>query len=96
MKKDEYEYNYMPFQENQLLDWLNQICLALKSLHSEKILHRNLKPSSIILMKHGYAKLGDFGFAKIVTKKGDLRRVKTFMNKIKFTAPEIFEKKKFY
>ena len=95
MKMDDYECDYMHFQENQLLDWLNQICLALKMLHSEKILHRNIKPSSIILMKHGYAKLGDFGFAKIVTKKGDLRRVKTFMNKIKFTAPEIFENKNF-
>jgi serine/threonine protein kinase len=46
-------------------------------------------------MMHGYAKLGDFGFAKIETKKGDLRRVKTLNNKIKFTAPEIFEKKNF-
>ena len=95
MKLDEYECDYMHFQENQLLDWLNQICLALKSLHSEKILHRNIKPSSISLMKRGYAKLGDFGFAKITSKGRDLRRVKTFMNKIKFTAPEIFEKNDF-
>ena len=95
MKLDEYECDYMHFQENQLLDWLNQICLALKSLHSEKILHRNIKPSSISLMKHGYAKLSDFGFAKIATKGRDLKRVKTFMNKIKFTAPEIFEKNDF-
>ena len=95
MKLDEYECDYIRFQENQLLDWLNQICLALKSLHSEKILHRNIKPSSISLMKRGYAKLGDFGFAKIASKGRDLRRVKTFMNKIKFIAPEIFEQKDF-
>ena len=95
MKLDEYECEYRNFRENQLLDWLNQICFALKMLHSEKVLHRNIKPSSISLMMHGYAKLGDFGFAKIETKKGDLRRVKTLNNKIKFTAPEIFEKKNF-
>ena len=69
MKMDDYECDYMHFQENQLLDWLNQICLALKSLHSEKILHRNIKPSSISLMMHGYAKLGDFGFAKMEQRK---------------------------
>ena len=62
MKLDEYECEYRNFRENQLLDWLNQICFALKMLHSEKVLHRNIKPSSISLMMHGYAKLGDFGF----------------------------------
>ena len=65
--------------------WENKI-----GAHREKVLHRNIKPSSISLMMHGYAKLGDFGFAKIGTKKGDLRRVKTLNNKIKFTAPENF------
>ena len=95
MKLDEYECDYKCFQENELLDWLSQMCFALKYIHNLNILHRNIKPSSIFLMNRGYAKLGDFGMAKIVTKGGDLKRVKTFMPKAQFTAPEIFEKKDF-
>ena len=95
MKLDEYECDFIQFKENQLLDWLNQVCFALKTLHSQKILHRNIKPSSIYLMKAGFTKLGDFGLGKIITKNGDLKRVKTIMNKIQFTAPEIFEKNNF-
>ena len=95
MKLDEYECDYKCFQENELLDWLSQMCFALKYIHNLNILHRNIKPSSIFLMNRGYAKLGDFGMAKIVTKGGDLKRVKTFMPKGQFTAPEIFEKKDF-
>lgn len=94
-KLDDYECDYKCFRENELLDWLNQICFALKHIHSLNILHRNIKPSSIFLMNRGYAKLGDFGMAKIVNKKGDLKRVKTFMPKAQYAAPEILEKKDF-
>lgn len=31
------------FNEEQVLDWFVQICLALKHVHDRKILHRDLK-----------------------------------------------------
>ena len=96
MKLDEYKDNNKHFEENQLVDWLSQICFALKYIHSENILHRNVKPSNIFLMKEGYAKLGDFGMAKCMNNNGDLKRVKTIIPKIeKYTAPEILENKDF-
>ena len=95
MRLEDYECDYKCLQESELLDWLNQMCFALKYIHGLHILHRNIKPSSIFLMNRGYAKLGDFGMAKIITKNGDLKRVKTYMPKMQFTAPEIFEKKDF-
>ena len=91
MKLDIYKDENKHFEENQLVDWMSQICLALKYLHSKNILHRNIKPSNIFLMKEGFAKLGDFGMAKCINS-GDLKRVKTIMPKIeKYTAPEILE-----
>lgn len=37
--------------EGKILDWLVQICLALKHLHDRKILHRDLKTANIFVAK---------------------------------------------
>lgn len=44
------------FSENQILDWMAQIILALHFLHEKKILHRDLKTQNIFL-KNGTAQL---------------------------------------
>jgi len=45
MKLNDYKKINQSFEENQLLDWLVQVCLALKDLHNNyNILHRNIKP----------------------------------------------------
>ena len=63
-KKNKKEY----FKEEQLLDWLIQLCLAINYLHEEKeIVHRDIKPSNIYLMKDNTIRLGDFGVAKDIS-----------------------------
>ena len=39
---------------------------AFAHIHSKNIIHRDLKPENILLQSNGYAKLTDFGFAKII------------------------------
>ncbi len=96
MKIDNYKKENKHFEEKQLLDWLSQLCVALHYIHSKNILHRNIKPSNIFLMKEGYVKLGDFGMAKIISNNGELKHTKTIMPKLeKNTPPEIIEKKNF-
>ena len=94
MKLDEHKKKKEFFEENQLIDWLVQICCALKDIHNKyNILHRNIKPSNIFLMKQGFAKLGEFGMAKILRSKEPFKRAKTFFNDIEYSAPEIIEKR---
>ena len=55
------------FPEKQVRNWLVQLCLALKYLHTKvRVLHRDIKPSNIFMTSMKLLKLGDFGVSKIL------------------------------
>jgi WD40 repeat protein/predicted Ser/Thr protein kinase len=60
----------VPFEQEQVLAWADQILDALEDLHASGIVHRDIKPSNLKLTPKRKIKLLDFGIAK-GTLEGD-------------------------
>ncbi|XP_050958841.1 uncharacterized protein LOC127160228 isoform X1 [Labeo rohita] len=83
--KNKKEGNAM-FSENEILDWIVKICMALKYLHDQQILHKNLQPESIFFTTFGTIRLGEFG---VVHQRSTEQQAEE--NKpSSYVAPEIF------
>ncbi|OQS07130.1 ubiquinone biosynthesis protein COQ9 [Thraustotheca clavata] len=64
-----------------------QVCLALKHLHDNNILHRDIKPQNIFLTSSGIVKLGDFGISKAL--KSGINVAQTQIGTPLYLSPEI-------
>ena len=52
------------FQECTVLDVLSQLLAAVAYMHDMLVLHRDIKPDNVFLMRDDTVKLGDFGISR--------------------------------
>jgi Tol biopolymer transport system component len=88
-----------PVPTRKLLELGTQIADGLAAAHAAGIVHRDLKPANVMISKHGFAKILDFGLAKLVTPEdrevsglqtaaGDPTRPGMVMGTVGYMSPE--------
>eukprot|EP01045_Picozoa_sp_COSAG04_P028031 COSAG04_NODE_4247_length_2208_cov_1.237553_1_plen_460_part_00 len=77
-----------PLPEGTILDWFAQICLAMKHVHDQRVLHRDIKTQNIFLTDGGsIVKLGDFGISRVLS--GTMDKARTHVGTPYYMSPEI-------
>ena len=69
---EEAKKNNKCLEEKEIYFYFCQLVLAVKYLHENHILHRDIKIQNIFMTKEGLIKLGDFGISKKLEFTDDL------------------------
>ena len=70
----------------EALHFSTQIAKALEHAHSRGIIHRDIKPHNIMILKDGSVKVADFGIARISSAQNTLTR--EALGSVHFLSPE--------
>ena len=68
------------------LHFAMQIAKALEHAHSRGIVHRDIKPHNVMVLKNGSVKVADFGIARIMSKGNTL--TKEALGSVHYISPE--------
>ncbi|MGH7320231.1 MAG: protein kinase domain-containing protein [Candidatus Rokuibacteriota bacterium] len=65
-----------------------QVCDGLHYAHQKGVIHRDIKPGNIFVLRNGQAKILDFGIARIATAQDGLTRTGLIMGTLRYMSPE--------
>lgn len=75
---------YLNWKES--LHFAMQIAKALEHAHGQGIVHRDIKPHNVMILKNGSAKVTDFGIARIMSAQNTLTR--EALGSVHYISPE--------
>ncbi|XP_055628778.1 serine/threonine-protein kinase Nek8 [Toxorhynchites rutilus septentrionalis] len=78
--------------ERFILNIFEQITSAITYMHSQNILHRDLKTANVFMNKRGIVKIGDFGISKIMSTRV---QAQTVLGTPYYFSPEMCEGKQY-
>ncbi|XP_011493890.1 PREDICTED: ribosomal protein S6 kinase beta-1-like [Ceratosolen solmsi marchali] len=88
-------FNYLEkihvLPEDRACLYTAEVILAVKYLHENNIVYRDLKPNNILLDAQGHVKLSDFGLCKRLHP--DKNRAYTFCGTLDYMSPEMVQKR---
>ena len=70
----------------ETLHFAIQISKALEHAHSRGIVHRDIKPHNVMVLKNGSVKVADFGIARVMSKSNTL--TKEALGSVHYISPE--------
>ncbi len=76
------------FSMNEIVRLMSELLNALGHAHEHGIVHRDVKPANIFLLKSGQAKVGDFGIARI--ESSNLTQAGSVLGTPAYMSPEQF------
>ncbi len=75
--------------EVRALEYTLQVLEALELAHERGIIHRDIKPENVLLDEDGWAKVADFGLARVQEGQQALTRTGAVLGTPAYMAPEI-------
>jgi serine/threonine protein kinase len=76
------------YSADTILKWMYQVCDGLHFAHENGVVHRDIKPDNLILLKNGTVKITDFGIARLEQSEMVKTKDQTFMGTIYYCSPE--------
>jgi len=76
-----------PFPVDECLDVAAQVAAGLNEAHTHGIVHRDIKPTNILVVRDGLARIVDFGLAKL-RGKTKLTKENTTVGTVEYMSPE--------
>ena len=77
---------HLPLENKLTL--MMQVCDGLAYAHDKGIVHRDVKPGNVFVLRSGTAKILDFGVARLASASDDLTRAGFIMGMLRYMPPE--------